>query len=552
MQTNTPRGLLRVELLEDRSTPAVFTVTTAADVVDPNDGVLSLREAITAANAAAGADTINFNIGGGGARTIQPLSTLPFVTQPTVLDATTQPGYDGKPLIELDGSKAGPTGCLILTGGNSTVRGFAINRFNGAPVGPTAGIALVGAAGGNVIEDNYIGTNRAGDAIFGVSQQISYGVIVRNNGNVIRDNVLSGNSTGGVLLQNVGGDSANNLITNNFLGTDWTGMRDLGNGRYGVFFINAGNNNRIEGNVVSGNNEGGMFIDSDGNRITGNLIGVAADGRTPLGNGLGIWIAGGRNNTVGGTASGAGNVIANGTSHGVFMGTGTDGTIPTGNSVRGNSIYGNDLLGIDLSPPSPAGGVTPNDTGDADTGANNLQNFPVINSATSVLGLLVANVSLNSRPNTTYVIDFYASASADPSGHGEGQRYLGSKTVTTDANGNVTSVALTLNCALLNGEVLTATATDPSGNTSEFSKAVPIGGLLGLLAPSVQADATAAAKVETSATLPSTFVPPNPVQAHADIAAWVNAGAALAFERPDDVSAELWAEWGFDLALELD
>jgi CSLREA domain-containing protein len=536
------RADLRAELLEDRSTPAVFTVTTAADVVNPTDGVLSLREAITAANGSAGTDTINFAIGS-GAQTIQPTSLLPFVTQPTVLDATTQPGYAGKPLIELDGSKV-DTGCLILTGGNSTVRGFAINRFS-ATTGPTGGIVLAGDKGGNVIEDNYIGTNRAGDAIFGASQQISYGVIVRNNGNRIEGNVLSGNAGGGVLLQNVGGDSANNLIANNLLGTDWTGMRDLGNGRYGVFFIGAGNGNRIEGNVISGNDEGGMIIDSDNNVVVGNKIGAAANGRTPLGNGLGIWIAGGRNNTIGGTAPGAGNVIAFNGSHGVFVNVGTDGTVPTGNAIRGNSIYGNGLLGIDLAPGTPSvGGVTPNDTGDADSGPNNLQNFPIIHTAVALPGVLVATVSLNSRPNTTYVIDFYASASADPSGHGEGQRYLGSKTITTDAAGNVLSVVLNLNCTIRPGEVVTATATDPSGNTSEFSKAVSTG-LLGLLAPSVGADAALAATVEAkvSTALPS-FAPPNPVRLDATTSVVVD--GKLNFERPADVSAELWAEWGIE------
>jgi len=410
-----------------------------------------------------------------------------------------------------------------------------------------------------VIEGNYIGANLAGDAIFAFpEEQISYGIIVRNDGNVISDNVISGQNTGGILLQNVGqGDSSNNLIADNMLGTDWTGMVDLGNTRYGVFFLGAGNGNRIEGNVLSGNDEGGMIIDSDNNVVVGNKIGVAADGRTPLGNGLGIWIAGGRNNTIGGTASGAANVIAFNNSWGVFVRDfifeGTVVSTATDNAIRGNSIYGNGLLGINLSVPGdPANGVTLDDPGDADIGANNLQNFPVINSATSVLGVLVANVSLNSRPNTRYTIDFYASASADPSGHGEGQRYLGSRVVTTDAAGNVSTVSLTLSCSLLNGEVLTATATDPAGNTSEFSRAVPITGLLGLLAPSVKFDADLARQVEAraTATLPSTFVPPNPI--HADVAAWVNAGAKLDFARPVRVSDEVWAQWGFDLRLEDD
>lgn len=559
MRTNTARrATVRVEMLEDRTTPATFLVTTEADNGDNlNPLVNSLRWAIDEANDAPGADTIAFNIFPAGSHTIQPESLLPFVTDPVVLDATTQPGFSGKPIIELDGSLV-DTGCLIITAGNSTVRGFVINRFT-ATTGPTAGIAVLGEGkGGNVIEGNYIGTNLAGTASFGPGQQISYGVIVRNDGNVIQRNVIS-DCSGGILLQNVGqGDSSNNLIRNNSLGTDWTGMVDLSqtNSRYGVFFINAGNSNRIEGNVLSGNDEGGMIIDSDNNVVVGNKIGVAADGHTPLGNGLGVWISGGSHNTIGGTAAGAANVIASNKSWGVFVRDfifeGAVVSTATDNAIRGNSIYGNGLLGINLSVPGdPPNGVTLNDPGDADTGANNLQNFPVINSATSVLGVLVANVSLNSRPNTQYVIDFYASAAADPTGYGEGQRYLGSKVVTTDAAGNVSATSLSLSCTLLRGEVLTATATDPAGNTSEFSKAVPITGLLGLLAPLAKTDAAAAAKVEASAST-SSFVPPNPILPDTDVAAWLTADAELAVAQPTEVGTAVRTQWNFDLWLELD
>ncbi len=83
-------------------------------------------------------------------------------------------------------------------------------------------------------------------------------------------------------------------------------------------------------------------------------------------------------------------------------------------------------------------------------------------------------LGLNSRPNTRYTLDFYANDSADPSGHGEGQRHLGNKVVTTDGAGNAASLSITLLCSFRKGEVVTATATDRAGSTSEFFAAVRI------------------------------------------------------------------------------
>src|SRR5262245_11001593 len=107
---------------------------------------------------------------------------------------------------------------------------------------------------------------------------------------------------------------------------------------------------------------------------------------------------------------------------------------------------------------------------DADTGANNLQNYPELaavraGSVTTVLG------TLNSQANRTFTLDFYASPAADPSGYGEGQHYLGCARVTTDLDGTV-SFLVSLPASTTAGEVITATATGPDG-TSEFSLAVP-------------------------------------------------------------------------------
>ena len=113
-------------------------------------------------------------------------------------------------------------------------------------------------------------------------------------------------------------------------------------------------------------------------------------------------------------------------------------------------------------------GITPNDPNDADTGANNLQNFPVLTMVNSGGGNTTIQGTLNSRPNTAFIIDFYSNAACDPSGNGEGARFFDTTNVTTDANGNAL-INFTSAAALTSERVITATATDPSGNTSEFS-----------------------------------------------------------------------------------
>ncbi|HUG90313.1 MAG TPA: hypothetical protein VML55_05745, partial [Planctomycetaceae bacterium] len=238
----------------------------------------------------------------------------------------------------------------------------------------------------------------------------------------------------------------------------------------------------LERNVFSGNSIWGVLLFSVGttdNVIAGNFIGTDATGHGPLGNGFeGVYLTfGASSNQIGTNGDGVGdaaeaNVIAFNGANGVRVAN--VGT--AGNSIRGNSIHSNVLLGIDLNPGNVNDGVTPNDPGDTDTGGNELQNFPVLHNAVSIapMGTAVAG-QLQSRPGTTYVIDFYASAAADASGFGEGERFLGSLTVTTNPAG-IANFAGLLPAATTAGEVLTATATDPVGNTSEFSAAVLVEG----------------------------------------------------------------------------
>jgi hypothetical protein len=221
-----------------------------------------------------------------------------------------------------------------------------------------------------------------------------------------------------------------------------------------------------------------MFsADTIDNVFAGNYIGVDATGAGPLGNGDdGMFIGAATNsNRIGTDGDGIrdaaeGNVIAFNAEDGIKM---RDlGTV--GNSIRGNSIHSNGELGIDLNPNGSDDEVTPNDLGDTDVGANNLQNFPEIKNAVSLpLERTLVVGTVNAAANATLTLDFYANATVDPSGHGEGQRWLGSLVVTTDEAG-LADFTFILSAASTGGELVTATATASDGSTSEFSRALTI------------------------------------------------------------------------------
>ena len=448
----------------------VFTVTNMND-----DGAGSLRQAIVNSNATTAViETIRFNIPGPGPHRITPLTMLPVITSPVIIDGTTQPGFTGTPIVELDGSNASSGSeldGLRITAGNSTVRGLAINHFTS---GGGAGIRLQGG-GGNTIQGCYVGTDVTGNT----DRENNIGIFVQAANNLIGGltpaarNLISGNNLVGVNLE-----GTNNLVQGNFIGTNAAGTAAIGNGGRGVDIF--GTSNTIggtspgAGNVISGNN-GGISIRANSNVVQGNLIGTASDGVSPLPNeGPGVFInflfpnnpIHGNNNVIGGATPGAGNVIAFSSGDGVLIANGT------GNAVRGNSIYANNQLGLDLDDDGIT--ITPNDDGDGDAGTNNLQNFPVITAVDSDTTTTTIEGTLNSIANTTFHLDFFSSSEPDPSGHGEGQTFIGSVAVTTDGGGNVGFTA-SFAVSISTGTLISATATDPTGNTSEFSESRPFG-----------------------------------------------------------------------------
>jgi hypothetical protein len=204
------------------------------------------------------------------------------------------------------------------------------------------------------------------------------------------------------------------------------------------------------------------------NKVEGNFIGTTADGSGDLGNDRsGVDFFGADNNTVGGIASGAGNRIAHYGEAGVLVTFSDD----TGNNVLSNSIFSNGGLGMDLG----SNGVATNDTDDPDTGANNLQNFPVLSSAirSNTTGVTTISGTLNSTPSLDFVVQCFLTDGASVSDHGEGSLLLDTTVTTTDANGDggffCHSSLPTL--GQVPEQTVSATATNilTTGDTSEFS-----------------------------------------------------------------------------------
>ncbi len=433
-----PEGLITIASL-------TFTVNTTNDVNDGSCNIIhcSLREAILAANSNPGPDLIHFNIPGSGPHTILIFPAmngpLPTITDAVTIDGYTQPG--------------------------------ATPNSNPAPQGLNAQLKIV--------------IRRSGGSASGLT--------ISASNVVVRGVVINNFNQHGILIT-----GSNVIIEGNFIGTDAGGTNDQGNTQDGIRI--SGANNRVGGtlpaarNLISGNNSDGIEITGSGatgNLVQGNLIGTTASGSSGLANtsdGIQIF-NGASNNTIGGTAAGAGNVIAFNGADGVFVSSGT------GNRIQRNSIFSNGGLGIDLG----ANGVTSNDPGDPDSGANRLQNFPVLQSIvvsggnTTILGSIDSATGNSTYPIT---IEFFSNSSCDPSGHGEGETFLGAILVSGPGSFIATfAVSLPLN------SVVTATATDNAGNTSEFSACARVNGRIVISKTAQGGDGTFSYTVASGATV---------------------------------------------------
>ncbi len=557
-------------------------VTLTADAVDvfavtntPNSGSGSLRQAILNANASPGPDGIAFNIAGVGPHTIQPTSSLPFITGQTFIDGFTEPDTFNNvvPVIVINGALAGNVDGLALDSGSdgSLINGLVINGFT------QDGIQVINS-NNQTITANYIGTDVTGALDLGnrfdgvrIDGDSNPSSAARNNtigvaGGLV--NVISGNGdgggspSGGQGVNILGTNSVNNVIQNNYNGVASDGLTALRSTDQGIQILLGNNNNQVGGTVagtrnviVGATNQHGIIIGSDNNTIQGNYVGVGIDGFTSIGSGIGIdidsdgvvnarniiagntdgiiiqnnpstatirgnYIGLGANGTTvignssdgieiraanqisGGVSAGAANVIVGNqvginaqvwgghTVFGNFIGTNEALTLSGGNNrgivsnnqnffvggvnpgegnvitnstqqgiattgasvpvIRGNRIFNNGGLGIDLG----TNGVT-------------TSNLPVITSVSTTGGLTTAIGTITAAVSQTYRIEFFSSPTADPSGYGEGQNYIGFQDVTTDGLGAGTFNALLLPVSA--GNVVSAVAVQPSGTRSEFA-----------------------------------------------------------------------------------
>jgi len=572
--------------------PAVFTVTTTDD-----EGPGSLRQAILDANADMEYPRILFHIDS-GPQSIRLFTRLPNIKANVTVDGTSQPGYAGDPIVELDGSGLDyldeNAGLLTFECLSFRVAGLVLSRSprHGILVLPSPWGSSQGEIYGNYIGTDLTGTEAAGNQGDGIRVKDTSLVTIGRYG--YPPNVISANLGYGVALEN----SSRCTIVGNYIGTDATGSTDaespgfegLGNSSGGICIqasaAQQAQYNRVGGetwsdvNIIAGNFGDGVVLRGDGvafNSIEANLIGTDANGERPLGNwGAGILLSRAQTNTVGGSFSAGGlisshhhgiflegargnsisrytigdtetwelgntvgvylldsshntigstnyntgNIIAYNAAHGVvidgvlstnnvvvgndiggyyggfdpggnegsgivvtnsasqnrftankiFDNRGTGVRIYSGdrNAMRGNSLANNRELGIDLG----GAGPTANDANDSDVGANLLQNYPVLTRSWDSNTNLTIGGTLNSAPGTAFTIEFFVGESGDPSGYGQGEESFESLATETDSTG-VAEFELSRpypGSLYYLDRYVTATATDPLGNTSEFSQ----------------------------------------------------------------------------------
>jgi hypothetical protein len=395
----------------DASDASVADAPNACDVdVVAAGPQCTLRAAIEESNATPGDDAILFSIPGGGVQTIDLTAELPELTGLVSIDGYTQPGATensqpvGKPLdavlrVELDGTDVPKdaeitNGLTVAPGGaGSTIRGLVLNNW-----APWSGIEIH-SANSITVAGNYIGTNAAGS-------------------------VAEPNGTG---IFGFGG-------TNTQIGGSAPEDR----------------------NLISGNTRDGIGTNIPMN-TQGNYIGVAADGKSDLGNErVGVSWYSSFAAGIGG-ADGAANVIAFNGEDGVDMVNASAG-IP----ITNNRIFSNGGIGIDLNQDGP----TPNDPGDADGGSNETQNYPVLESATTKAGRTKVKGRLNSVPGLEYRLEFFFNKARER----QGRKPIGTLAVITGGGGNV-AFRFKPPKKVKAGRFITATATNENDSTSEFSKA---------------------------------------------------------------------------------
>jgi hypothetical protein len=328
------RRRLAIEPLEGREMLSTFTVTSAADTTATASGTLrwAIAQSNNVAATAAAPNRIAFDLPGSdlsdGLYAIDLQSALPALTQPVVIDGTSQPGANGEPVIQVDGTNAGPTavGLQVEPGAS----GSTINR-----------LTVTGFAASGVLLDGASTVTLSG-ADVGVAN-LSSGAVAEGNGtgvalldgashNTLIDDTVSGNFTG-VGLSGPG-TTANDLI-GNYIGLDPYGNAAVPN-VYGVYIAGGATQNLVDTDgdtmysTIAGNSGCGVYITGSGttgNDVEATNFGAAVAYGTPVPNYDGIIIAGGASdNTIGATFTP--DDISYSTNDGIdITGPGTDGNV---------------------------------------------------------------------------------------------------------------------------------------------------------------------------------------------------------------------------------
>lgn len=480
---------------------STITVNSAADTA-ANDGLCTLREALTAANtdtasgaltgecvAGSGADDIVFNIPGAGVKLIVTTTPLPVITTPVHINGFTQPGASANSnsqtlgsnavfLIEIDHGAVVSNATLTVSGAaaaGTIIEGLALSRS--ANSGCCANMGIYVTSTSNVwIRGNQFGADATGAvekrfqdrAIF--VDNANSGVIIGSDATALTPayrNVVIATGTG----ITVAGTANNVTVRGNFVGMRPSGLSVISTSAVdtGIWFDNATGTSVVSDNVVAGTGFASIRTRySNGAVIERNVVGYQANGTTPLGgNGYaGIAV----NETTGAPLTNLtirNNTVANSTGAGILVTRGTVTNVVRGVAISQNILRNNAGAQIDLSITFSGDGVTANDPLDADTGANNLQNFPVLSAATGDGTNVSAPYQLNSEPNQNFLLEFFRATACTANGHGGADTYLGSVNVITDASGNASGTASFASVSITG--VISATATHAVNGTSEFS-----------------------------------------------------------------------------------
>lgn len=397
----------------------------------------------------------------------------------------------------------GLDGIVINWGGqHNQIGGQTAETYNLISGNRRSGVALFDQGTmHNTVSGNDIGVNAVGDEpLPNGSMGINLGGGVQHNligGSAFAwRNVVSGNREGGIHVSGLG--VSHNIVSGNFVGLDREGAHSVGNGRFGIAVTDQADHNQIggtflgEGNVISGNDDMGLFIaDVAGTVVQGNLIGSDKTGRLAIANqGDGIWLGGGaQDNWIGGEAQTTGNLISGNRLNGLRI----EGEGTTNNRILGNFIgvaltqttaVSNQQHGLSIAEGAQNNRVGPNNV-IAYNGAHGLEIGPDTSTQGQTItgnqiyengGMGVSLLGGNGQIAAP-ILNMASSNQVDgqtiPEGRveifsddgDEGRFYHG--WVQADEDGHFT---FTVADGVFSGRFVTATVTDAVGNTSSFSR----------------------------------------------------------------------------------